>query len=178
MSYLFYIDSRKNVVLHSEIVKLCPSFIALSEKEVLYLVLAFDYNSIYKQYPEHERKRKAMWHAFEDNVPGLIESPPDRILAAIEDYISLQYNPKIEVARSYQKKIDDLVQKLVVADSEKEIGELDKAINILQKRIHSLEIEVDEKVIEDGAIKGDMTLSYLEKVMSNMKHFKSITNKK
>ena len=178
MSYLFYIDTKNNAVLHPEVVKLCPSFRALSEKEVLYIVLAFDYNSIYKQHPEHERKRKAMWHVFEDNVPDLLDSPPPRLAAAIEDYISLQYNPKIEVARSYQKKIDDLLGKLATEDSEKGIKELDIAINILQKRINSLEVEVDERTIEEGAVKGDMTLSYLEKIMSNMKHFKSITSKK
>jgi len=93
MSYLFYVDTKNNAVLHPEVVKLCPSFSALSEKEILYVVLFADYNSIYKQFPEHERKRKAMWHAFDENEYELIESP--RILDAVQDYTSLQYSPKI-----------------------------------------------------------------------------------
>lgn len=176
MSLLFYIDPKQNLILHPEVLKLCPSFRALSEKEILYIVLAFDYNSIYKQFPEHERKRKAMFHAFEDNEDELIESP--RIKAAVEDYISLQYSPKIEVARSYQKKIDKLILQLDIDESPSSIKKIDEAIDALQKRIRALENEVDDKVVSEGVIKGKMTLSYLEKLMSNQKHFKSVTAKK
>ena len=174
MSYLFYIDERQNLLLHPEVVKLCISFQALSEKEILYIVLAYDYNSIYKQFPEHERKRKAMWHAFEDNEQDLIES--DRIKMAAEDYMSLQYNPKIEVARGFQKKIDALMIEL--SEEGSSVKKVSDDIDALQKRIRVLEAEVDEKTVGDGVIKGQMTLSYLEKIMSNAKHFKSVTAKK
>ena len=176
MSLLFYHDPKLNLILHPEVVKLCPSFRALSDKEILYICLAYDYCSIYKQFPEHERKRKAMFHAFEDNEDELLSS--DRIKAAVEDYISLQYNPKIEVARSYQKKIDKLLLQLQADDSPSSIKKLDEAIDALQKRIRALETEVDDKTVSEGVIKGKMTLSYLEKLMSNQKHFKSVTAKK
>jgi hypothetical protein len=176
MSYLFCVDVRGNCVLHPEVVKLCESFSTLSEKEVLYIVLAYDYNSIYKQFPEHERKRKAMWHAFDDNESDLIES--DRIKIAAEDYMSLQYNPKLEVIKSYQKKIDKFLELLEQDDSPTAVKKIDDAIDSLRKRIDIMQNEVDLQTQTDGVIKGKMTLSFLEKAMSNMKYYKSITAKK
>lgn len=176
MSLLFYIDTRNNTVLHPEVVKLCPSFQTLSEKEILFIVLAYDYCSIYKQFPEHERKRKAMFHAFEDNEDDLINSP--RIKMAIQDYMSLQYNPNIEAARVFQQKADKILLQLQADDAPSSIIKLDGAFETMQKRIRALETEVDDKTISDGVIKGKMTLSYLEKLMSNQKHFKSVTTKK
>ena len=99
MSMLFYVDTNSNLVLHPEVVKLCPTLSVLNNDEMLFVVLFTDYHSPYKQYPEHERKRRAMQHAFSDNEYDLIES--DRIQIAIKDYTSLQYSPKIEAARQF-----------------------------------------------------------------------------
>ena len=73
MSYLFHLDQKNNAVLHPEAVKLCPELRLLNEKEVLFIILAFDYNSIYKQYPERQRLSKAIWHVFGDNNPKKLE---------------------------------------------------------------------------------------------------------
>lgn len=176
MSYLFFIDPKNNAVLHPEVVNLIPSFRVLNEKEVLFVVLYADYNSPYKQFPEHERKRKAMWHAFDENEMELIESP--KIKMAVDDYMSLQYNPKIEVIRNYQKKIDKLLQQLQEDDAPSSIKKIDDAIDSLRKRIEVMQNEVDSQTQNDGVIKGKMTLSFLERAMSNMKYYKSITAKK
>lgn len=172
MSMLFYIDERQMVCLHPEVVKLCESFRTLNDKEICYIVLAFDYNSKYRQFPEHERKRKAMWEAFGDNETDLIES--HRILTAVNDYISLQYNPKIEVARSYQKKIDKFLMQLEHDESPSNVKKITDAISSLRENIAALEKEVDMSVQREGVIKGKMQLSYLEKCMSNMKNYNAI----
>lgn len=176
MSYLFYVDTKNNAVLHPEVVKLCPSFSALSEKEILYVVLFADYNSIYKQFPEHERKRKAMWHAFDENEYEIIES--QRILDAIQDYTSLQYSPKIETINKYQKKIDDMLQLLEIDNSPSSIEKIDKAIGTLRKRINDMQAEVLSDTINDGVLKGGKIKSFLEKAMSNKKHYYAIIGKK
>jgi len=176
MSYLFYIDSKNNAILHPEVVKLCPSFNALSDKEVLFVILYADYNSIYKQFPDHERKRKAMWHAFDDNEIEIVES--DRVKICIQDYISLQYNSKIETARKYQQKIDKLLMQLDEDDSPSSIEKIDKAIDALNKRINSMNKEILEDTIDEGVLKGGRTKSLLEKLISNKKRYESIVGHK
>ena len=176
MSYLFYVDTKNNAVLHPEVVKLCPSFSALSEKEILYVVLFADYNSIYKQFPEHERRRKAMWHAFDENEYELIESP--RILDAVQDYTALQYSPKIETINKYQKKIDEMLKLFEIDNNAASVEKIDKAIGILRKRINDMQAEVLSDTISDGVLKGGKIKSFLEKAMSNQKHYFAIIGKK
>jgi hypothetical protein len=176
VSYLFHIDEKNRAVLHPEVVNLIDSFRALSEKEMLYVILYADYNSPYKQHPDHDRKRKAIWHAFDDNEAELVETP--RIKMAVEDYVSLQYNPKIEVIRNYQKKIDKLLVQLQEDEAPSSIKKIDDAIDSLRKRIDVMQKEVDASIQGEGVIKGKMTLSFLEKAMANMKYYKSITAKK
>jgi hypothetical protein len=176
MSFLISIDKKNKQLLHPEVLKLVDSFEALNEKEMLFVVLFADYSSPFKQFPEHERKRKAMWEAFDDNENKLIESK--RIQDAIQDYISLQYNPKIEVARKYQQKIDKLLELLEVDDSASGIKKTTDAIASLRVSIRALEDEVEEQQLNEGVVKGKMTLSFLEKIMANQKHFKAVTAKK
>jgi hypothetical protein len=107
MSYLFHLDQKNNTILHPEAVRLCPELGLLNEKEVLFIILAFDYNSIYKQYPERQRLSKAIWHVFGDNNPKFLEEDKreKRIQAAINAYKSLQYNRNEELISIYQQKI-------------------------------------------------------------------------
>lgn len=176
MSYLIAIDAKNNQILHPEALKLLDSFMALSEKEMLFVVLFCDYSSIYKQLPEHERKRRAMWHAFNENESELIETP--RIQAAIIDYNALQYNPKIELARRYQKKIDSLLETLDLESAATSGQNTIKFIDSLRSNIRELEKEVDSQYIAEGVIKGERQLSWLEKKLANKKEYKIITAKK
>ncbi len=180
MSYLFYIDEsatdKKLAILHPEVVKLCPSLSVLSSDELLYVVLYTDYHSPYKQFPDHERKRRAMQHAFDDNEYDLIES--ERIKIAIHDYTSLQYSPKVEAARQFQRKIDSLLLVLQEDTSASNIEKTVKAIDLLRKNIQVYEREYDEEVQKKGVLKGKMTLSLLEDMMSNKKHFDSVVAKR
>jgi len=180
MSYLFYIDEsatdKKLAILHPEVIKLCPSLSVLSSEELLYVVLYTDYHSPYKQFPDHERKRKSMQHAFDDNEYDLIES--ERIQIAIRDYTSLQYSPKIEAARQFQRKIDSLLLTLQEDTSATNIKKTVDTIDLLRKNIQVYEREYDEEVQKKGVLKGKMTLSLIEEMMTNQKHFKSVTEKK
>jgi hypothetical protein len=173
---LLSIDVKNNLVLHPEIVKLVDSFQVLEEKELLYVALYADYESIYKQFPEHERKRKAMWHAFSDNVQKVIESK--RIQDAIQDYIGCQYSHKREIIQRNEKKIDKLLDQQDVDESSTSIIKTQVAIAALRSANRELESEVNDDIQNQGVIKGKMTLSHLEKIMANRKYYKSIIAKK
>jgi hypothetical protein len=175
MSLLFHYDENQNCLLHPEVVKLCPSLSTLKERELIYIILHYDYNSPLKQFPEHERKRQAMLQAFDENEYDLIDSP--RILAAASDYVSLQYNPKIETARIYQQKIDKYHQLLIADDAPSSSKKIGDAIDDLTKRISALHKDYDTETEKQGVIKGKMQLSHLEKVMANRKNFLAITAK-
>jgi hypothetical protein len=176
MSMLISIDAKKNQILHPEVLKLCDSFAALTEKEMLAVVLYADYSSIYKQFPEHERKRKAIFHAFDDNVPGFFEK--GYVQSAVNDYMSLQYNPKIELIKRYQKTIDSFTETMEIDSSPTFVKKTIDTVAALRKSISDLENEVDEQTLNDGVIKGNMQLSHLERIMSNKKHYQSIIAKK
>jgi hypothetical protein len=172
MSLLIQINEKTGEVLHPEVVKLCESFSLLTNEEMLYVVLFADYNSIYKQFPEHDRRRKAMWHAFNENATDAIESP--RVLVAIKEYQDLQFDPDIELANRLQKRVD-YFSDIIDADTNAAAIEKNmKAIRLLRNDITSLRNKVSEKVKAMGVIKGERQLSMLENRLADKKRYKSI----
>lgn len=174
MSLLFHVDLNNRAILHPEVIKLCPALSVLTEKELLYIILAYDYNSPYRQFPDHDRKRQAMWHAFEENESDLIES--EHILTCAEHYISLQYSPKIETAKVYQKSIDRYQDRLLAEDDPAKAKKIGDAIDDFTRRIKALHNDYDKDMQKRGVVKGKMELSYIESLMSNMKNYEAITS--
>jgi hypothetical protein len=172
MSYLFYIDEKNLTVLRPECYKLSPELSVLSERDILFVVLSTDYHSIYRQFPEHERVRKAMFHAYDKYDPEILKKPSMKL--AIEAYKGLQYDPKIHLAERYQKKIDRLLEILDVEDSATAIEKNTKAIDSLRKNIIELENEVAESIIKKGQVKGDQELGWIEALKTNKKHYASL----
>lgn len=167
MSYLFYIDDRQNVILRPECAKLSPELSVLSKDELLFVILVYDYHSIYRQFSEPDRIRKAMIHVWNDNNPKILESR--KVNAAIQAYKALQFNPKEEQIRRYQKKIIEMMD---VIDAETSVTAIKNAREIiagLKKDILELENEIADGVRQDGEIKGGGELSWLEDKMNNNK---------
>lgn len=176
MSLLFHLNANRSAVLHPEIIGLCPSLATLTENEVKYLILAYDYESPFKQFPEHDRKRRAMWEAFGENMYDIVNS--QRILYAAEDYMSLQYSSKLETIKVYQAKIDKYQQQLIEDENPASTKKICDAIDDLTNRISTLRGDYDKDIQRRGVIKGKMELSWLEIVKSNRKHWLSIVDKK
>lgn len=180
MSYLFFADVKNNKVLHPDVVKLSPELALLSSEEVLFIILAYDYNSIYRQFPEKQRVSKAIWHVYNDNVPNLLneEKRPQRIKSAIEAYKSLQYNRNVELVEMYNRKIDDLLKLLEAETSTTGIKNNMDSIDKFRKAIRSIESEIIEEKLMDGELKGNAQLSWLEKLQSNQKMYFAVTAKR
>lgn len=172
MSMLFYIDEDQTTVLHPACVKLCPELAVLSQDDVLFVVLAFDHRSPYRQLPERQRIQKAMMRVYGDNVPGMLEKPSMKY--AIEAYKGLQYDPKIELVRRYQEKINKLLTVLDEEDSATAIGKTTQAIDSLRKQIMELEREITDNVVKKGVIKGNVELSYIEELQSTWKNYQTV----
>lgn len=173
---LFYLDSHNLTCLHPDAVSLCPELSVLDEKEILIVVLAYDYKSPFRQFTEPDRKRKALIHVYGDDDRNIFER--DKIKKAVEAYISLQYNPKIELVYTYQSKIDTLQDEFVKASDEKEISRIIKSINSIRESIRDLETEVYDEVAKEGRIVGGRELSFLEKFQRNKDRYKALMKKK
>lgn len=180
MSYLFYADIKNNIVLHPDVVKLEPQLALLTNQEVLFIILAFDYNSIYRQFPERQRVSKAIWHVWQDNIPNILdeEKRPKRLKTAIEAYKSLQYNRNVELVEMYNKKIDALLRILEEDNSSNGIKNTMDSIDKFRKAIRLIESEIVEEKLIDGELKGNVKLSWLEKMQSNQKMYFAITAKR
>lgn len=180
MSMLFYCDVKNNIILHPDVLKLSPELGLLTDKEILFIILAYDYNSIYRQFPERQRLSKAIWHVWHDNKPDLLDEykRPQKIKKGIEAYKSLQYNRNIELVEMYNRKIDDLLNILEQDSSTSGIKNAMDSIDRFRKAIRAIEEEVVEEKLIDGELKGNVKRSWLEVLQSNQKMYFAVTAKR
>jgi hypothetical protein len=176
MSYLFYVDEYDNKILRPECLKLCEELRVLSHQEVAAIVYAYDYHSIFKQYPEQDRKRKALIKVFGSSDKDIFENL--KIKAGVEAYMSLQYNPKIELVATYQESISSLSQELRKAKDEKEFSRITKSIETCRKYLRELDSEVYDDAVKEGVVMGGASLSYLEIIQKNKVLYDTITKAK
>lgn len=172
MSYLFYIDEKNSTILRPECYKLCPELSVLSEKDVFFIILAFDYHSIYRQFPEHERIRKAMFHVYDKYDVSMLQKTSIKL--GIEAYRSLQYDRKIEFADRLQKKIDVLLDTIDTDNNGSNISKNLKTINDLRTTVSGLENEISNSIISKGQLRADQEMSWLEELQSNKKYYLSL----
>ncbi len=144
---------------------------------MLFVILAVDYNSPFSQFTEDERLRRASFHVWSDYILNIEKSP--KIKAAMEAYNSLQYNPKIEQARVYQNKINQLLEELITLPSNgKAIKDNMDATEKLRAGIRELEQEVIEAYQEENRLVGGGERSFIEKIMRNKAYYESVIKKK
>lgn len=176
MSLLFYIDEQNCVVLRPDCARLCPELTGVNDKELLMIILAYDNYSPFRQFPEAERRRKAMVMVFGENVDELFDK--QIVKNAIHSYKSLQYDPKIELQLTYQRKIDKMLELMEVDDSPTSNKKTLETIDLFRKAIRELEEEVSKSTIDKGQIKGGHELSFLEDIMRSQKYFNSVIEPK
>ena len=175
MSYLIHINEKTNSILHADVVKLFPGFKKLSEDEVLYIVLTYDYCSPYSHFTLDDRRRRATMHVWNDNKLPELDKRQD-IQFAIEAYKSLQYNPKEELAKALQNRVTQL--SAGIEDGSAPIEKTVKDIALLRKEIKSLEQEVLLAYQEDGKLVGGGQRSFLESLQRNKDLYESVKNTK
>lgn len=176
MSYLIQINEKTNQVLHPDAVKLFPGFNVLSEDETLFIVLAYDYCSPYAAFPEEERQRRASLQVWSDNKLELLQK--QKIKNAIEAYKGLQYNPKIELAKAYQKKIDDISERIITETNDKSLKSMLESIKLFRTSIRELEQEILAVYEQEGKIAGGGERSFLEDMLKNRELYKKVVAKK
>lgn len=168
MSYIFKLDFRKRVILNRECTSLCPELRKITEKDLVAIILAYDYHSPFHQFPLEERLRKAKRHVYGDDNINFEEKKI--ISKAIELYKSLQYDYKRELIETYRSKIFTLQGDLEDTIDNKELGLILDSITKLSVSIERMQKEI-EKEDDYLEIKGGTKLSLLEKLQQNRELF-------
>lgn len=173
---IFKIDKNNKTVLNPEIKKLCKSLQKLDEQRFLFIVMCYDYDSIFHRFPEDERKRKAKLYALGASDADMKE---DKLFRdCVEEYQSFQFDVRKETIRNYEQKIIQLNIALFAEQIARKIGEYDEAIERLTDRIEKLQQQIDSDEEAERIIKGDGKLSMIEKYQLNAKKFRDSQKQK
>lgn len=170
MSLLFSINKKGNAVLNKDAIGLCPELQYLSDEEIMFIILAYDYGSPYRQLPEGDRIRRSIFHAYGNTESNPLEREIVKI--GIDCYRSLQYDPKRELIRTYKKKLNTLDRALEQAEQASVMKTIIQAQRDIVKSIDSLEEEISKNEQEEAQIEGGLKNSYLEKLMRNREVYK------
>jgi len=169
MVAIFRMDKEGKLFLHKDAIKLIPEIDAVNQKELKYIILAYDYiHSPFRMKPPEERKMIAgrqVWGVDKKNI----ETP--KVKDAIEAYVSLIYDPKRASIDVFKNKKEKIERDLRTLDLDfKTTNEYVKMIDLFSDRIEKLEEDVvrEEETIK---LKGDTSLSFLEKWQRNRKKF-------
>lgn len=152
MAYtLWKIDKRNHFLLEKDVAKLTIHLKKLDEDQLRFVVMAYDYESPFKRFPEQDRIRKAkrvVWK--KDEKDGFF--PEHSLQSAIEEYCGFQYDARRELIEAYKKKVSLLQNELLLSDKPGMIAKIDSDIAILIKRMAELQEEIDKTEGDDSTV--------------------------
>jgi predicted ribosome quality control (RQC) complex YloA/Tae2 family protein len=165
---LFKLDKGRRVVLNKDAALLCPGLKDLTEEELLFVILAYDYSSPYQQLQEEERVRRSRHHVWADSK-YITDTPIIR--TGVDCYRGLQYDHNRELVIRYKGKIKLLSDALLDATGAKLIKEIDEAIERLGDRIDKLQKQIDQSN-DIEQLRGGGELTWIERWQRNLRDFK------
>lgn len=178
MSFLISINQKGTCVIHAECIKLMPELAYLTEKELLCIVLAYDYYSPMRQFANDEAERRARAHVYGTENANIFKQP--KIVKAVELYKSLQYDEVREQIKAYRRRLDTIT-KIIDTIAEDDLKKLKDVIVVskeLRAEIRKLEEELNKEEEEDYNTEDESKLSLLERLQKNVARYKEITSKK
>lgn len=158
---VFKVNNNFTVVVNIDAVKLVPELSTLTQEELLYIILVYDYvDSPYRKQPIEERQIMATKKIFGDTNINLSE----KLILAIDGYKSLIFDIRRETIDVYKTKCQKM-QKEILTQSEmsfSRVKELEQTITYLNQRISDMEHSLDIEEKEEIEIKGKKALSQVE----------------
>jgi len=137
---LFRFDRKNKVAIHKDAIKLCFHLKKISSDELYYIILAYDYRSKFNQWSIEERRKRACIEAFPG---GKWEDVEAKIADAIEEYKSFQYDHRRATRDVYMTKKKRLENQLLSELNPRVINDIDKSIQVLEKRIEDIQHDID-----------------------------------
>jgi hypothetical protein len=161
---IFRVDEQSKIVLDRDAVKLCPGLKKINQDDLLFIVLAYDYDSPLKRLDENERILRAKRRAYSDDDVKFSKA----VLTAIEEYRSLQYDEKRETVITYQSKIRKLRTELLNEQNQSIIKSMVSTIKSLQDSVDELTEQINRDT-ETLMLSAGGKLSTIEKWQQNQK---------
>ncbi len=161
---LFSVDERRGIILHPDATKLEPTLKKVKAADLLYIILAHDYFSPYRQLIDIQRKLTASRVALASDDWADAEK---RLEKPIELYRSLQYDIRRETVRNYTAKIASLNLTLQAEDEPVKIKRIHESIEFLTRAVNRIEKELTL----DELAEGDERTSFLERFQENQRRF-------
>jgi hypothetical protein len=156
---------------------LCPELRFLDDAERLYIVLVYDYYSMYRQFTESDRINKALNHIRTVLLMEINNISP-KMEMAIEAYKSLQFDPKRELVNVYKVKIQQLSADLEKALAPSVIKNILDSQKTLKQATEDLVQEIEMGLEAKANLKGGGNLSLLEKLKLNKELYLQVIKKK
>ena len=174
---VFQVDRNNKVMLNPEAAKLVPELTSLSMEQLWYVVLVADYvDGPFRRKPPEERRLLASRHIFKKDK--LLKETP-RVKNALEAYKGLVFDIRRETLDALKTKVIRLHRDLLKPDiSSRQIKEIDTSISFLEKRIMSIEHDLDIEEEESMELKAGRKLSFLEKWQRSQKQKSEYENQR
>jgi len=158
---VFKVDRNYTIILNDDAVKLVPELRSLNQNQLWYVILVADYvDGPFRKLPVQERKLMAVRKIFgRDHV--MKES--EKVKLALDGYHGLVFDIRRETLDRLKAKVENLHQDLLKPGiTALQIQNIDKSISFLEKRIISIEKDLQIEEQEQIEIKGAKKLSMIE----------------
>lgn len=170
MDSIIRLDSRGKVVFQAAATKLVPQLSKLDEKQIRYLVLAYDVtNTLFKQQPRSTWRKHACQHVFGHDRPES-EEKKKAIVDALEFFEMIVYDENRELKSKFLERKRDLQNKMLLETATPgELKNTNSLIAFFNDRIKEIDDKIttsDEEIVL--AQKGQK-LSLLEKYSARLK---------
>lgn len=172
---VFKIDKNFETVLNPDAIKLVPELSALTQDELMYVILVADYaDGPYRKKPLEERMLMARKRVYGKDDKKLNSQ---KISLAIEAYKSLVFDIRRETIDIYNGKIRMLQKETLQQNTTfARMKEIDSTISFMMDRISNINHDLDIEEGEEIELKGKKKLSYLEQWQRNQKLYHEYKN--
>jgi hypothetical protein len=159
---MIYRNINGKIELIPEAIRLVPVFDSLSEKQIRFLIIAYDYTgSPFKMKPEDYRIDMA------EKITGLKKKDiPESIK---EEFISCIYDMKRERKQMFQRKLISLQRDFETETNTTKLKESATIMGFIENKIDEMDNEIIREEEMNVILKGDRSLSFLEKMIRNRK---------
>lgn len=167
MASVFQVNKDFTVMLNPEAAKLVPELQSLTSDQLWYIILVIDYvDGPFRRKPLEERKIMAARTVFKKD--SVKEGP--KVLNAMTAYKGLVFDIRRETVDALKSKVIKLHKELLRdSTTPSQLQSIDKSITFLEKRIDSIEMDLDMQEKENIELKAGRKLSMLEKWQRNQK---------
>lgn len=167
---VFKVDRNYKIMVNPEAARLVPELQSLSMDQLWYVILVVDYvDGPFRKKPLEERRILASRKIFGKDKT-MQES--EKVKNAMEAYKGLVFDIRRETADALKSKIQKLHKELLEPNATaRTIEQVDKSISFLEKRIASIERDLDIEEQEHIELKAGRELSMIEIWQRNQKRF-------